>query len=90
MSALGHKQTSRDVRVTPALPPIADIRRISSQRIIEFARHLARKATVMATRFREYEPAPPPKPKHDRVVLMADQFGQVHYVDDGGVCPYRM
>jgi hypothetical protein len=29
MSALGHKQTSRDVRVTSALPPIADIRRMS-------------------------------------------------------------
>jgi hypothetical protein len=26
---LGHKQTSRDVRVTSALPPIADIRRMS-------------------------------------------------------------
>jgi hypothetical protein len=33
----------------------------------------------MATRFRAIEPVPPPKPKHDRVVLMADQFGQVHY-----------
>ena len=31
MSALGHKQTSRDVRVTSALPPIADIRRMSRQ-----------------------------------------------------------
>jgi hypothetical protein len=29
MSAMGHKQTSRDVRVTSALPPIADIRRMS-------------------------------------------------------------
>ena len=29
MSAMGHKQTSRDVRVTSALPPIADIRRTS-------------------------------------------------------------
>ena len=29
MSALGHKQTSRDVRVTSALSPIADIRRMS-------------------------------------------------------------
>jgi hypothetical protein len=29
MSALGHKQTSRDVRVTSALPPIADTRRMS-------------------------------------------------------------
>ena len=26
MSALGHEQTSRDVRVMSALPPIADIR----------------------------------------------------------------
>ena len=31
MSASGHKQTSRDVRVTSALPPIADIRRMSRQ-----------------------------------------------------------
>ena len=29
MSAKGHKQTFRDVRVTSALPPIADIRRMS-------------------------------------------------------------
>jgi hypothetical protein len=29
MSGLGHKQTSREVRVTSALPPIADIRRMS-------------------------------------------------------------
>ena len=29
MSAMGHKQTSRDVRVTSALPPIEDIRRMS-------------------------------------------------------------
>ena len=29
MSALRHRQTSRDVRVTSALPPIADIRRMS-------------------------------------------------------------
>jgi hypothetical protein len=29
MSALGHKQTSRDVRVTSALPPITVIRRMS-------------------------------------------------------------
>jgi hypothetical protein len=29
MSAMGHKQTSRDVRVTSALPPIADILRMS-------------------------------------------------------------
>ena len=29
MSEMGHKQTSRDVRVTSALPPIADIRRMS-------------------------------------------------------------
>jgi len=28
MSAMGHKQTSRDVRVTSALPPIEDIRRM--------------------------------------------------------------
>jgi hypothetical protein len=28
MSALGHKQTSRDVRVTSVLSPIADIRRM--------------------------------------------------------------
>ena len=27
MSAVGHKRTSRDVHVTSALPPIADIRR---------------------------------------------------------------
>jgi hypothetical protein len=26
---MGHKQTCRDVRVTSALPPIADIRRMS-------------------------------------------------------------
>ena len=31
MSALGHKQTSRDVCVTSALPPIADIRRLNWQ-----------------------------------------------------------
>ena len=31
MTALGHKQISRDVRVTSALPPIADIRRMSRQ-----------------------------------------------------------
>ena len=29
MTASGHKQTSRDVRVASALPPIADIRRMS-------------------------------------------------------------
>ena len=29
MSVMGHKQTSRDVRVTSALPPIEDIRRMS-------------------------------------------------------------
>lgn len=28
MSAMGHKQTSRDARVTSALPPIEDIRRM--------------------------------------------------------------
>ena len=28
---MGHKQISRDVRVTSALPPIADIRRMSRQ-----------------------------------------------------------
>jgi hypothetical protein len=26
----------------------------------------------------------PPKPKHERVVLMADEHGRVHYEDDGG------
>jgi hypothetical protein len=45
MFAKGHKQTSRDDRVTFALPPIADIRRICWQRIIEFARQLARQAS---------------------------------------------
>jgi len=38
----------------------------------------------MATRFRAIEPMAPPKPKHDRVVLMADEHGRVHYEDDGG------
>jgi hypothetical protein len=37
----------------------------------------------MATRFRAYEPPPPPKPKHDRVVLMVDEFGRLGYFDDG-------
>ena len=39
---------------------------------------------VMATRFRAIEPLAPPPPKHDRVVLMADAQGRVHYEDDGG------
>jgi hypothetical protein len=50
----------------------------------DWASHGADAFRVMATRFRAIEPAAPPKPKHDRVVLMADQFGQVHYEDDGG------
>ena len=70
MSDWGHKQTSRDVRVAPALPPTADIRRINWQRIIEvrrrawrdkprhdYASHGSDAFRVMATRFRAIEPA---------------------------------
>ena len=35
------------------------------------------------------EPSPPPKPRHDRVVLMADQYGKLSYVDDGGLVDVR-
>lgn len=50
----------------------------------DWASHGSDAFRVMATRFRAIEPAAPPKPKRDRVVLMADQFGQVHYEDDAG------
>jgi len=29
------------------------------------------------------------KPRHDRVVLMADQYGKLSYVDDGGLVDVR-
>ena len=38
----------------------------------------------MATRFRAAEHRSQPKPKRDRIVLMADEFGRVHYEDDAG------
>lgn len=50
----------------------------------DWSSHGADAFRVMATRFRHIEPSEPPKPKHDRVVLVADQYGQVHYEDDGG------
>ena len=48
-------------------------------------RHGADAFRVMATRFGAIEPLAPPKPKHDRVVLMADAQGRVGYYDDGGL-----
>ena len=93
MSASGQKPTFRDVRVPSALPSIADARGINWERLTsnlarqardDWSSHGADAFRIMATRFRAYEPPPPPKPKHDRVVLMADAYGRVHYEDDGG------
>jgi hypothetical protein len=50
----------------------------------DWASHGADAFRVMATRFRAVELAPPPKPKRDRIVLMADEHGRVHYEDDAG------
>jgi hypothetical protein len=33
---------------------------------------------------RPFHPIPPPVPKRDRLVLVADKYGQVHYEDDAG------
>jgi hypothetical protein len=55
----------------------------------DWASHGADAFRVLACRYRAAEPAPLPKPKHDRVVLMANEFGQLSYVDDGGVVDFR-
>jgi hypothetical protein len=55
----------------------------------DWASHGADAFRVLATRFRHIEPSPPPKPKHDRVVLMADKYGKLSYVDDSGLVDVR-
>jgi hypothetical protein len=55
----------------------------------DWASHGADAFRVLASRYRLADPVPPPKPKHDREVLMANEFGQLYYMDDGGVVDFR-
>ena len=53
------------------------------------ASHGADALRVLASCYRYVEPAPAPKPRHDREVLMVQPDGKLAYVDDGGVVDFR-
>jgi hypothetical protein len=55
----------------------------------DWASHGADAFRVLASRYRQPTPAPAPRPKRDRVVLVADKYGQVHYEDGCGVVPMQ-
>jgi superfamily II DNA or RNA helicase len=63
---------------------------VNKQRQKQDRMPVERKALLDALGFyRAAEPAPPPKPKHDREVLMVQPDGRLAYVDDAGVVDFR-